>query len=94
MSTASASRPDRSANGVIHDLSCLISWTMVRARSWLDQKVGSIWADSSSERRDCRRVTSKKSPQFVGLGLQRLESFGHSSHVRPRSVRGARKQKA
>ena len=94
MSRASATRLTSSSNGVTHDLSCLISWTTVRARSWFDQNPGSPCSASSSFSRAWRLGRSKKTPQFVGPLADRLDSISHCRHVRPRWVRGARKQKA
>ena len=76
-------RPWRSSHGVTHPFSVLISCTVVRALSGLDQNPTSDWDASSVRSRSALVVRSKKVSEFGDAALQLGESFdeiGHASH--------------
>jgi hypothetical protein len=76
-------RPWSSSHGVTQPLSVLISWTVVRALSGLDQNPTSDWDASSVRSRSALAVRSKKVSEFGDAALQlgkSLDEIGHANH--------------
>jgi len=67
--------------GSTQPLSALISWTIDRARSWLDQKPGSACCASSSLSRAVLAGRSKKLSQLEDAPFQLVHPFDQTRHV-------------